>query len=63
MFPPKTRADVEIVQCVPARYGKTTWQKNVGTRRWAGPCKEGGQPVHATRRRAGPCKTQVINMR
>ena len=28
MFPPETRADVGMVQCVPARYGKTTWQKN-----------------------------------
>ena len=28
MFPLKTRADVGIVQCVPARYGKTTWRKN-----------------------------------
>ena len=28
MFPPKTRADVRMVQCVPARYGKTTWRKN-----------------------------------
>ena len=27
MFPPKTRADVGMVQCVPAKYGKTTWQK------------------------------------
>ena len=27
MFPPKTRADVRMVQCVPARYGKTTWRK------------------------------------
>ena len=28
MFPSKTRADVGMVQCVPARYGKTTWQNN-----------------------------------
>ena len=28
MFPPRTRADVGMVQCVPARYGKTTWRKN-----------------------------------
>ena len=28
MFPPKSRADVGMVQCVPARYGKTTWRKN-----------------------------------
>ena len=28
MFPPKTRADVGMVQCVPARYGKTIWWKN-----------------------------------
>ena len=27
MFPPKTRADVGMVQCIPARYGKTTWRK------------------------------------
>ena len=28
MFPPKTRADVRMVQCVPARYGKATRRKN-----------------------------------
>ena len=28
MFPPKTRGDVGMMQCVPARYGKTTWRKN-----------------------------------
>ena len=63
MFPPKTRADVGMVQCVPASMAKPPGGKTVGTRRRVGPCKEGGQLVHATRRRAGPCKTQVINMR
>ena len=63
MFPPKTRADVGMVQCVPARYGKTTWRKNRRNKeeRWSMQ-RGGGQSVHATRR-AGPCKTQVINMR
>ena len=28
LFPPKIRADVRMVQCVPARYGKTTWRIN-----------------------------------
>ena len=68
MFPPKTRADVRMVQCVPARYGKTTWRKNrsnkeEGRSMQRGGGGGGGQLVHATRRRAGPYKTQVINMR
>ena len=57
MFPPKTRADVGMVQCVSEGHGKPPGGKTVGTRRRAGPCKEGGgggQSVHATRRRAGP---------
>ena len=46
MSPPKTRANVRIVQCVSEEHGKPPGEKNVETRR-AGPCKEGGQPVHA----------------
>ena len=68
MFPPKTRADVRMVQCVPARYGKTTWRKNRSNKlKEEGQSMQrggggGGQLVHATRSRAGPYKTQVINM-
>ena len=47
MFPPKTRADVGMVQCVTERHGKPPSRKTVGTRRRADPCKEEGQPVHA----------------
>ena len=47
MFSPKTRADVGMVQCVPARYGKTTWRKNRRNKEEAGPCNKGGQPIHA----------------
>ena len=47
MFPPKTRADVGMVQCVSEGHSKPLGRKTVGTRRRAGPCKEGGQPVHA----------------
>ena len=47
MFPPKTRADEGMVQCVSEGHGKPPGGKTVGTRRRAGPCKEGGQPVHA----------------
>ena len=47
MFPPKTRADVGMVQCVSEGHGKPPGGKTVGTRRRAGPCKEEGQPVHA----------------
>ena len=46
MFPPKTRADVGMVQCVSEGHGKPPGRKTVGTRR-GGPCKEEGQPVHA----------------
>ena len=42
MFPPKTRADVGMVQCASEGHGKPTGEKTVGTRRRAGPCKEGG---------------------
>ena len=55
MFHLKTRADVGMVQCVSARYGKTTWQKNHRNKeegrsmqrgRPAGPCnKEEGQAM------------------
>ena len=61
MFPPKTRADVGMGAVCTCKI-KAPGEKNIGTKRRAGPCKEGGQPVHATRR-AGPCKTQGINMR
>ena len=47
MFPPKTRTDVGMVQCVAEGHGKPPGRKTVGTRRRAGPCKEEGQPVHA----------------
>ena len=50
MFPPKTRANVGTVQCVPARYSKTTGGKTFGTRRRASPCnklKEEGLSMHA----------------
>ena len=63
MFPPKTRAGVGMVSAYLQGMAKPPGEKNVVTRRRAGPCKERGQLVHATRRRAGPCKTQVINMR
>ena len=63
MFLPNTRADVGMVQCVPARYGKTTWQKNRRNEE-GGWSMQRGRPVGpCTRRRAVPCKTQVINMR
>ena len=58
MFPPKqqqTRADVGMVLCVPARYGKPPGRKTVGTRRGVVHAKrgvsrsmqQGGGPVHA----------------
>ena len=55
MFPPKTRADVGMVQCVPARYGKTTWRKNRRNkeehwsmqREGASRSMQQGGPVHA----------------
>ena len=47
MFPSKTRADVGMVQCVSEGRGKPPGGKTVGTRRRAGPCKEGDQPVPA----------------
>ena len=47
MFPSKTRADVGMVQCVSAGHGKPPGRKTVGTRRRAGLCKEGDQPVLA----------------
>ena len=62
MFPPKTRANVGMVQCASEGHGKPTGGKTVGTRRRAGPCKEGGggggggQPVHTK-------PMQVINIR
>ena len=40
MFPPKTRADVGMVQCVSEGHGKPPGGKPVRTRRRAGPCKE-----------------------
>ena len=54
MFPPKTRADVGMVQCVPEKYGKTTWQKNHRNKEEgqfmqrggaAGPCNKEGQSM------------------
>ena len=50
MIPPKTRVDVGMVQCASEGHGKATGGKTVGTRRRVGPCKEGGQPVHAKHR-------------
>ena len=47
LFPPKTRADVGMVQCVSEGHGKPPGRKTIGTRRRGGPCKEGAQPVHA----------------
>ena len=47
MFPSKTRTDVGMVQCVSEGHGKPPGRKTVGTRRRAGPCKEGDQPVPA----------------
>ena len=41
MFPPKARAGVGMVQCVPARYGKPPSRKTIGTMRSAGPNREG----------------------
>ena len=40
MFPPKARADVEMMQCVSVGHGKPTGGKTVETRKRAGPCKE-----------------------
>ena len=40
MFPPKTKADVGMVQCVSEGHGKPPGRKTVGTRRRTGPCKE-----------------------
>ena len=34
------------MQCVSERHGKPPGGKTVGTRRRAGPCKEGDQPVN-----------------
>ena len=54
MLPPKTRADVERVLCVPAMYGKTTWWKNRmnkeedwSMQRWGpdGPCNKEGRSM------------------
>ena len=63
----KKRADVGMVQFIPARYGKTPLQKNrrnkeedLSMQRGGG---GGGSRSCATRRRAYLCKTQVINMR
>ena len=50
MFPPKTRADVGMVQCVPARYGKTTWQKNRRNMEEGRSMQRGGP--------AGPCNKE-----
>ena len=50
MFPPKTRADVGMVQCVPARYGKTTWQKNRRNKEEGQSTQRGGP--------AGPCNKE-----
>ena len=47
MFPSKTRADVGMVQCVSEGHGKLPGGITIGTRRRAGPCKEGDQPVPA----------------
>ena len=46
-FPPKSRADVGMVQCVSKGHGKQPGRKTVGTRRIADPCKDRDQPVHA----------------
>ena len=46
MFPPKTRADVGMVQCVPARYGETTWRKNRRNKEEGRSMQRRG-PVHA----------------
>ena len=50
MFPPKTRPDVGMVQCVPARYGKTTWWKNRRNKEEGRSMQRGG-PV-------GPCNKE-----
>ena len=50
MFPPKTKADVGKVQCVPARYVKTTWRKNCRN-------KEEGRSMQR-RGPAGPCNKE-----
>ena len=42
MFPPKTRADVGMVQCASEGHGKPPDGKTVGTRRRAGLCKKKG---------------------
>ena len=47
MFPPKTKADVGMVQCVSEEHGKPPGGKTVGTRWRASPCKEEGQAVNA----------------
>ena len=54
LFPPKTRADVGMVQCVAEGHGKPPGRKNIDTRR-ASPCKEEGQPVHAKPRSSVQC--------
>ena len=41
MFPPKTRADVGMVQCVSEGHGKPPGVKTVGTRK-ASLCQVGG---------------------
>ena len=47
MFSPKSRADVGMAQRVFEGHGKLPGGKPLGTRRRAGPRKEGNQPVHA----------------
>ena len=48
MFPPETRADVGMVQCLSERHGTSRGGKTVGTRRVDGlSMHRGGQLVHA----------------
>ena len=54
MFPPKTRTDVRMVQCVPARYGKTTWRKNRSNKEEGRLMQRGGGGEGAV----GPCNKE-----
>ena len=58
MFPPKTRADVRMVQCVPARYGKTTWRKKCSNKEEGRSMQRGGGGSWSMQQGGGPVHTK-----
>ena len=58
----KTRADVGMVQCVPARYGKTTWRKNRRNKEEGRPMQRVGPARPCNKEEGQSMQTQVINM-